>query len=382
MNPSEVLRSTCRPSLRPNNGKRGRCQGPRTSWPIAAFLFLYGLSCLWPMTVYAKDHPESADRCARSFQVFVSNSAIVQGSIIDSATNTVVAMFDQGDRGDGIAITHKHHRAYVAHFGFSGPGSVAVIDTRTGAVIATIPTPIAAHSLAIAPDGKLVFVTSELADSVFVIESKDNILTDVIPVGRHPDRLAVSPEGDRVYVANAFSDTVSVIDTETRTVVDTVVLPPFPMAGRPFGVAVSPSGDFVYVTNQNAATVSVIDAATDTVVATISVTFAPQEIAITPDGAFAVVASGFFNVVSFIDLSNNHVVATLPIGSGGSLSSLAITPDGKFAYLTFAPNQMIVVDINTRSEVARVNLGPTGPSGVAIQPARGEDEEDDACSDN
>ncbi|MFZ3328855.1 MAG: hypothetical protein WA231_24625, partial [Methylocella sp.] len=87
-----------------------------------------------------------------------------------------------------------------------------------------------------------------------------------------------------------------------------------------------------YVTNFNASTVSVIATATNTVMATVPVGMSPNGVAVTPDGKHAYV-TGFefisdfdsFGIVSVIDTATNTVVTTLT-REGSSAESMAIVP--------------------------------------------------------
>ena len=57
-------------------------------------------------------------------------------SVIDTATNTVVATVTVGGGPFGVAITPDGVFAYVANF---GSGTVSVIGTATNTVVATVP---------------------------------------------------------------------------------------------------------------------------------------------------------------------------------------------------------------------------------------------------
>ena len=74
-----------------------------------------------------------------------------------------------------------------------------------------------------------------------------------------------------------------------------------------------------------------IDTATNTVVATVPVGTNPIGVAITPDGKHAYVTNFTSNNVSVIDTATNTVVATVPVGNNPV--GVAVTPDGKHAYV-------------------------------------------------
>ena len=132
--------------------------------------------------------------------------------------------------GLGTSTTLAQIRAYVANTGdsFTASGTVAVIDTATNTVVATIPVgpiPFAPIGIAIAPDGTRVYVTNagdpfdRANGTVAVIDTATDTVVATIPVGILPEAVAITPDGTRAYVANAASSTASVIDIASNTVV-------------------------------------------------------------------------------------------------------------------------------------------------------------------
>ena len=67
-------------------------------------------------------------------------------------------------------------------------------------------------------------------------DTNKNIVTATIPVGAGPQGVAVSPDGRSVYVTNIVFDTVSVIDTVSNTVTATIPVGLGPVA---FGVFIA-----------------------------------------------------------------------------------------------------------------------------------------------
>ncbi len=127
-----------------------------------------------------------------------------------------------------------------------------------------------------------------------------------------------------------------------------------------------------YVTN-GVNHVSVLDTQTNQVVGQpITVGGTPIDIAITPDGRFAYVANfesgGAPGSVSVIDTQTNQVVGQ-PITVGTGPREIAITPDGRFAYVA-NPNSsdVSVIDTQTNQVVGSpVKVCSASPS-IAITP--------------
>jgi YVTN family beta-propeller protein len=94
---------------------------------------------------------------------------------------------------------------------------------------------------------------------------------------------------------------------------------------------------------------------------------APASIAVTPDGRYAYVANALGGSVSVIDLSTMKTVGE-PIGVGNTPFGIAITPDGRLAFVTDRGSESVsVIDTERREVVGAIPVG-TGPTGVAVAP--------------
>ncbi len=114
--------------------------------------------------------------------------------------------------------------------------------------------------------------------------------------------------------------------------------------------------------------VSVINTETNKVVGSpISVGKEPEAIAITPNGKTAYVANLGSENVSVIDLETNTVVAT--IGVGKEPVAVAITPNGKSAYVVNTDSEDIsVIDTETNKVIGPPISAGRQPWGIAITP--------------
>jgi YVTN family beta-propeller protein len=176
------------------------------------------------------------------------------------------------------------------------------------------------------------------------------------------------------YVTNAFAPSVSVIDTANNQIAATIAFPP---GSTPIAAAITPDSRKVYVTSLDAFTtcgaddgVFVIDAASNTLAAgPIAVECEPTAIAITPDGKFAYVASQLGGTISVIDTATDAVSATIPLPNGEAIAHLAISPDGQRVYATvLAGTSIIVIDTSSNTVLdPAIDVG-FNPAGIAISP--------------
>jgi YVTN family beta-propeller protein len=72
------------------------------------------------------------------------------------------------------------------------------------------------HGMAIAPDGKTLWVNSSPATSVFIYSLPDLKVQGYVKVGKVPDWVTFTPDGKTVYIAVSGENLVSAIDTATR----------------------------------------------------------------------------------------------------------------------------------------------------------------------
>jgi YVTN family beta-propeller protein len=113
--------------------------------------------------------------------------------------------------------------------------------------------------------------------------------------------------------------------------------------------------------------VSVVNPATNRPIGTpIAVGEKPESVAITPDGKYAYVTNYGGDSVSVIETGVRRNVGTIKVGEGPI--GIAITPDGKYAYVTDRDgNEVSVISTQSKTVVKSIPIGD-GPVGVAISP--------------
>jgi len=294
-------------------------------------------------------------------------------------------------------------------------------------VVATIPVGLSPWGVVVNPTSKLVYVANEVSNSVSVIEATTNTVAVVIPVGINPVALAITPDGATVYAANVHQGQIpiSVINTPTNTVTKTIDLG----SGEPFGtnqLAVSPDGAELYVaTGFQGQGVPVIDTSTNEVLGTINInppsgwldqtpcgvvfnssgrsaylTFAATrkkdptgiklfvskidtatEKKVNVSAPFGISDPGSTSIhghtlyivddqdVIVFDTKTNKVVKTIPLPQIFPQAA-AVTPDGKYLYVTYSAAVSGVLTIDTTTYGFVGSPIPVGnyPRGIAIAP--------------
>ncbi len=145
---------------------------------------------------------------------------------------------------------------------------------------------------------------------------------------------------DEAYIPNFGSNSISVIDTATNTVTATIATGPLPN-----GITVTPDGSEIVFTNRgplesigvpSTGSIAILDRATNMVTSTIADDSGPIGLAITPDGKTAYVAHAYLvgepGNLWVIDLTTGSVIDKIKVGDS-NIISVAITPDGRSVYV-------------------------------------------------
>lgn len=240
--------------------------------------------------------------------------------------------------------------------------SVSVIRVSDNTVIATFNTGDEPRGIDATSDGSHLYITNHGDDTVSVIRTSDYANVGTINVGKEPYDVSVTPDGSHAYVANRGDDTVSVIRTSDNTVIQTVTV-----GSEPYGIDVTPDGAFVYVANSGGATISVISTSGNSVNETIELGSddQPNMLETTPDGRYAYVTLAAENVL-VIRLSDNTIVATVPVGNAPK--GLAVTPDNDHVYVSNSRDDTVsVIRISDNTVIRIVDVG-SSPYGVDVTP--------------
>src|SRR5258708_17788840 len=126
----------------------------------------------------------------------------------------------------------------------------------------------------------------------------------------------------------------------------------------------------VYVPTHKSDSVSAISTSNNTVTAVLPVGVQPLSAAVSPDGKFVYVTnSGWFlpnNHVSVISTTTNSVLATIPLGQFPV--GVAFAPNGQFAYIAnSSSNNVSVINTALQTVVTTISVG-SNPWGVAFSP--------------
>jgi YVTN family beta-propeller protein len=271
-----------------------------------------------------------------------------------------------GSVPSGVAVTPDGKHVYVTNH---GSNNVSVIDTATNAVVATVPVGAGPYGIAVTPDGKYAYVADNGSNNVDVIATATNTVTATIPVGRGPYGLVVTPDGKTAYVSNQGANTVTPIGTATNTAGT-----PIPVGGAPRQIAITPDGNTAYVANMSSASVTPINTTTNTAATSVTVPCSgPDAAAIDPANSTLYVtcfgASGInpasYGAVVPINTATNQ--PGTPIKVSAHPQGIVADPAGGTLYTTDAfQSTMTPIQASTGTPDSPIHL--PGPYGIAFLP--------------
>jgi len=247
--------------------------------------------------------PEAVAINPETNRIYVANNASGSVSIINGATDAVIATVNVGELPYAIAVNPGTDKAYVAKT-FSNV--VTVVDGTTESATFLQPS-VQPDTVTVDPGLNRIYLTSYQSQEITVVDGASDQVSS-IKASDHLWALAVNPESNKIYAVNAGRANVAVIDGHSRatTLANTGAIP--------CAVVVDSTLGRVFVANYGSGTVTVMDAATGSVLAILNVSPHPQ--ALTADSADhkVYVVSPREGTTTILDSAANAVLATVKTG--------------------------------------------------------------------
>jgi YVTN family beta-propeller protein len=301
--------------------------------------------------------------------LLVANKGNQTLSIVDPTSGLTVAVVpENGVTGHEVVASPDGKRAFVPIYGNSGVGGrgtdgslIRVIDLMKHEVVGTIDLGkgLRPHCAVMGPKDGLLYVTTELGDSVTVIDLNVLKIVATVPTGQDQSHmLAISHDGKRGYTANVGPGTVSVLDLAEKKVIAII-----PVSAQVQRISLSTNDRWVFTADQTEPRLAVIDTATNGVSTWIDLPSTGYGTAPTPNGRWLLVALNRINQIGVIDLQTMKLVRTLDVPKAPQ--EILIRPDGAVAYVSCdASRQVAVIDLENCKITKLINTGP-GTDGLA-----------------
>jgi DNA-binding beta-propeller fold protein YncE len=301
--------------------------------------------------------------------LLVANKGDRTLSIINPTTGaTLAAVAEDGITGHEVVASADGRLAFVPIYGNAGVGKpgtdgslIRVIDLQKQAVVGTVDfgKGVRPHCAVIGPKNDLLYVTTELENSISIFDPKTFKLIGAIPTGQTESHmLAISSDGKTGYTANVAPGTVSVLDMEKKAVRKII-----PICKTTQRIAISPDDKWVFTADQTKPQLAVIDTANNEVTNWIQLPGVGYGTAVTPDGRWLVVAMSGVSQVGIVDLQTMKLAHVFEAPK--TPQEVLIRPDGAFAYVSCsASGQVAVIDLKKFTAAQPITAGK-GADGLA-----------------
>ena len=270
---------------------------------------------------------------AQQARLLVTQKGDQSLAIVDPVSGKVLASVPEGGiTGHEVIASPDGRLAYVpiySNVGVGQPGTngrtLVVIDIAAQKVVASLDFGhgVRPHMPVFGPKDGLLYVTTELDQSITLIDPKTLKIVGSIPTGQPESHmLALSHDGRRGYSANVGPGTVSVLDIPARKTLKII-----PISSNTQRIAVSPDDRWVFTADQTTPDgrwllvtlpdqnkIAVVDLQTMQVVRSVPVGSYPQEVLVRPDGETAYVSCMHSNQVAEIDLTSWKLARLIPAG--------------------------------------------------------------------
>ena len=306
---------------------------------------------------------------AQNGRLLVAQKGTQSLAIVDPASGNVVASVPEGGiTGHEVVASPDGRFAYVPIYGNSGVGmpgtdgtNLVVIDIAAHKVVGNFDFGhgVRPHMPTFGPKDGLLYVTTELDQSISLIDPATLKIVGSIPTGQPQSHmLALSHDGRRGYTANVGPGTVSVLDIPARKVLTII-----PISTDTQRISISNDDRWVFTADQTKPQLGVIDTSTNKVARWIPLSGTGYGSAVTPDGHWLLLAIPSKNNVDVIDLQSMTRAQSIPVCADPQ--ETLVRPDGKVAYVSCAvSDQVAEIDLGTW-KVARLFATGKGTDGLA-----------------
>lgn len=269
------------------------------------------------------DAPKELAIAPNGRTALVANSVSRNVSLVDLATETVLATIDTGDVPRESAFTPDGAYVLVCN---GDANTLSIIDVAAGAVVKTLNTPQRPTRVRISPDGTRAYVcTIAGTDALYAIQlagANSSIITS-FPIGQmgaangYPysevSGMELSPDGAYLALTISFDDILRIVDTQTLSVVANV-----PTGDFPIRVLFSGDGSRLFVADAFGDSVTVIErsgASFFPIGTAVGIDF-PLDMALDADGTHLYVGRNSFQTpaVDVVNLDSFAIVGSVPLG--------------------------------------------------------------------
>jgi YVTN family beta-propeller protein len=220
----------------------------------------------------------------------------------------LLAMISLKSRGDDWVLSADQRSLYVS---MPDSNAVAVVDTASWEVTASIATGQSPSRVALQPDQHYLWVANlgsgmEAPDrGVTVVGAADLLAKGHVPTGRGPYEITFSEDSRFAFVLNRGSGSLSVIEVSSLKKTREI-----PVGTRPASIAYCSKARSVFVTDEDSGEIYVVDVQRQEVTARIKGEAGLGQIRFPANGQFGFAVNPKKNTLCIIDSSSSRIVQT------------------------------------------------------------------------
>ncbi len=301
--------------------------------------------------------------------LLVANKAEHTLGIIDPDAGKQVASVPEGGiTGHEVIASSDGKLAFVPIYGNSGVGkpgtdgtNLVVVDIASRKIVGNVDfgRGVRPHCPMIGPKDGLLYVSTELENSISAIDPHTLKIVASVPTGKPESHMFVlSRDGRFGYTANVGSGTVSVLDMQARKTLDII-----PISSSTQRIAISVDDRLVFTSDQSKPQLAVIDAASRKVQSWVPLPGTGYGTAPTPDGNWLVIALPTVNKVGVLNLKTMKLEHTIDVPAAPQ--EALVRPDGAVAYVSCDASHKVAEIRTSDWKVSRLIDAGAGADGLA-----------------
>jgi len=236
-----------------------------------------------------------------------------------------------------------------------------------------------------ASEDLLLYVGNSQGDDVSVVNLTSLKVVGDIPGGKHVHCVALTPDGRRLFTTSEVDHTLTISDTETHKILGTVKLP-----GKPNHCAVTPDGRYVTVPIRDGDSVAIVDVSQQKIVKLLPIKEPHNSLNMGSNRYMFVTSMGSheIDVIDFekmdysahipekkvtqrVEIPSEHPAPPRPREfetPDTTTHGLALSPDESEIWVTSLLDDCIYIyDLKAKKVTARLNTGD-GPNWVVFSP--------------
>ena len=187
-----------------------------------------------------------------------------------------------------------------------------ILDAETGSALAKLDVGGEPEGIAVSPDGRFAYVTSESDNLLTVLDLARKVKLRQFKVAERPRGVIFTPDGSRAYITGEGDRSLTALNGRDHSIVGRLVFPD--ANAKPMGMALSPDGAHLYVTMGRGGDLVSVKLPELTIDRTVKVGPRPWGVTVSPDGRSIFTANGSSNDVSVVDAATFQVVQKIPAG--------------------------------------------------------------------